>query len=253
VTSPHSASPPPYRLEDTVARLRELIRAQGEKGDHRLPPETVLRRQLQIGRTTLREALARLETEGLITRRRRVGTTINWGPAALRYPAGGAIFALSDFLRESGIPYEVRELAVRREPADQDIAAAFDCPPGTEVFNVTRLYAIDGMLGAHVQHYLPAEFDGQALRLESFTDAAVTFLEQVAHIPLQDAKSTITAEGASSELAAKLSVPVGTPLLMRYTTLYTRDARVVSLGCFAFRPDVVSLEVTSHGHLRLVR
>lgn len=241
------------RVEETVGRVRALIGETGEQGGNRLPPETALRAQLSVGRATLREALARLEAEGLITRQRRVGTTINWGPAALRYPAGGALLALSDFLREGNIPYEVRELVARREVASQEVATSFGDLPGGEVFNVTRLYAIDGVPAVHVQHYLPTAFDGRPLQIGAFTDAVLPFLEQIAHIPLQGAKSTITAEGAPEDLAAKLDVPPGTPLLMRYTTLYAHASRVVALGRFACRPDIISIEVTSHGHLRLVR
>lgn len=239
------------RLDQTVIRLRALIREE-QIGEGKLPPETTLSRQLGVGRSTLREALAMIEAEGLIVRRRRVGTTVNWEPAPLQYPAG-VILALSDFLRESGIDYRVRELSVHREPADEMVARKLGCQSGTEIYNVTRVYDISEAPAAYVQHYLPTVIDGQSIRIESLQDAVVTFLEQVEQITLQDVSSTITAEGASAELAEKLAVEIGTPLLTMYTTLHGQGSQTVALGRLAFRPDVVSLSATARGHLRLTQ
>lgn len=247
-----TSSPSISRLDQTVTRLRALVREE-QLGEGKLPPETTLSRQLGVGRSTLREALAMIEAEGLIVRRRRVGTTVNWEPAALKYPAAGVILALSDFLRESGIDYQVRELSVLREPADEIVARKLGCQAGTEIYNVTRVYDISEAPAAYVQHYLPVVINGRAIRIESFQDAVVTFLEQVEQITLQDVSSTITAEAASAELAKKLAVEVGTPLLTMYTTLHGQGSQTVALGRFAFRPDVVSLSATAQGRLQLTQ
>lgn len=247
----NAASPSaPSRLEQTVVQLRALAQAQ-QSGDRRLPPEVVLSRQLGVGRSTLREALVLLKAEGLITRQRRLGTKVTWGSSALQYPTN-VILALSDFFRESGFDYQVREISVRREHPNKDVAAALGCPPGGEIFNATRVYAIAGMPAVYVQHYLPTKVNDRDIQIELFQDAIITFLEQIEHIPLHDAKSTITAEGATAELAERLGVETGTPLVVMYTTLFTQDIQAVALGQLVFRPDVVSLSVTAHGRLRLI-
>ncbi|HON42182.1 MAG TPA: winged helix-turn-helix domain-containing protein, partial [Bacillota bacterium] len=56
-------------------RIMEFI-AEGDLVGGKLPPETVLAQQLGVSRTALREALQRLESEGYIVRRRRVGTIV---------------------------------------------------------------------------------------------------------------------------------------------------------------------------------
>jgi GntR family transcriptional regulator len=242
----------PTRLAATVSRLRAVIRQQHEAGARRLPPETVLSRQLGVGRSTLREALARLETEGIVARRRRTGTAITWGPPGLRYPAG-LILALSDFLRQSGIPYDVQALTCRRRPASAAIAAALRCPPGTPVFGVSRVYVVDRRPAAYLEHYLPTSLGGRRVQIERFTDAAVTFLEEVQGVRLHDVRSVITAESADRTLAGALAIPVGAAVMVMYTTLYDGGGQVVSLGRMVFRPDAVALTVTAHGHLRLAK
>ncbi|MDQ3691697.1 MAG: GntR family transcriptional regulator [Chloroflexota bacterium] len=242
----------PATLAETVANLRNLINERQRMGAWKLPPETDLSHQMAVSRSKLREALSRLEAEGLISRRRRAGTTINWGPSSVRYPAS-VILALSEFLTESGIPYSVRELLVRRGGVDEEVASVFDLPQGTEFYDIARIYDIDGHAAAYVQHYLPTELDGHAINIESFNDAVVTFLEQVEHIALQDVESTVTIEQATADVAPKLGVQEGTALLAMYCTLHDQQSRVVSVGRLLFRSDVVSLSITARGHLRLVR
>src|SRR5919106_1526042 len=71
----------------------------------RLPPEEMLAEMLDVSRTTIRSALQSLEQDGIITRKRALGTTIN---AHVR-PSTLALQRLVGFdglLREEG--YEVR-------------------------------------------------------------------------------------------------------------------------------------------------
>src|SRR3954470_14344308 len=57
----------------------------GRFDDGRLPSEDELAKMLNVSRTTIRTALHSLEQDGIITRRRAVGTTVNQhvGPAVL--------------------------------------------------------------------------------------------------------------------------------------------------------------------------
>jgi GntR family transcriptional repressor for pyruvate dehydrogenase complex len=59
-----------------AARLERMI-ATGEIGPgQRLPPERVLAQELEVSRTTLREALQKVEEKGLVERRQGRGTTV---------------------------------------------------------------------------------------------------------------------------------------------------------------------------------
>src|SRR5579859_1091595 len=57
-------------------RLRRAVAAGAYPVGSQLPPEPALSAALGVSRTTLRDALARLEREGLIRRRQRLGTTV---------------------------------------------------------------------------------------------------------------------------------------------------------------------------------
>ncbi|GAF50308.1 FadR/GntR family transcriptional regulator [Rhodococcus wratislaviensis] len=54
-------------VDDVVAKLREILLSGGVAAGEKLPSERELARLLQVSRTTLREALRKLEAHGLIT------------------------------------------------------------------------------------------------------------------------------------------------------------------------------------------
>ncbi|MCG7346031.1 GntR family transcriptional regulator [Sporosarcina sp. ACRSL] len=59
---------------DIVGELRLMIKAEGIKAGDKLPSERVLAERLQVGRSSVREALRSLELLGLIETRRGEGT-----------------------------------------------------------------------------------------------------------------------------------------------------------------------------------
>ena len=70
----------PRRLSDEVAdRVRALIDEKNLEAGMKLPAERQLAMQLGVSRNSLREALAKLVSEGVLLSRRGGGT---WGPAA---------------------------------------------------------------------------------------------------------------------------------------------------------------------------
>ncbi|MBO1915492.1 FadR family transcriptional regulator, partial [Microvirga sp. 3-52] len=59
---------------DIVHELRYIIKNEGIKTGGKLPSERVLAERLQVGRSTIREALRSLELLGLIETKRGEGT-----------------------------------------------------------------------------------------------------------------------------------------------------------------------------------
>ncbi|EJO9519504.1 transcriptional regulator LldR, partial [Escherichia coli] len=69
----------PRRLSDEVAdRVRELIDEKNLEAGMKLPAERQLAMQLGVSRNSLREALAKLVSEGVLLSRRGGGTFIRW-------------------------------------------------------------------------------------------------------------------------------------------------------------------------------
>ena len=66
----------PSLTDQVKIHIKEMI-VQGEFTDGRIPPEMELAEVLGVSRTTVRDALSRLEMEGSISRRQGAGTFVN--------------------------------------------------------------------------------------------------------------------------------------------------------------------------------
>ncbi len=66
----------PSLTDQVKNHIKEMI-VQGDFADGRIPPEMELAEALGVSRTTVRDALSRLEMEGTISRRQGAGTFVN--------------------------------------------------------------------------------------------------------------------------------------------------------------------------------
>jgi GntR family transcriptional regulator len=129
----------------------------------RLPSEEQLAEMLNVSRTTIRTALQSLEQDGIITRKRAIGTTIN---AHLR-PSSLALQRMVGFdglLREKG--YDVRvEIAWERDKPSAESAKYFGLDPKQDSLLAEKFYFADGALAIYIRDVVPWE----NLRNEDFS------------------------------------------------------------------------------------
>ena len=62
--------------------LRQIIQEPDYKGGKLLPNEVELSKQLAISRTTLRQAINQLVFEGLLVRKKKIGTRVSQTPVS---------------------------------------------------------------------------------------------------------------------------------------------------------------------------
>ncbi|MBO9532962.1 MAG: GntR family transcriptional regulator [Solirubrobacteraceae bacterium] len=108
----------------------------------RLPPEARLAAEFGVSRATLRAALHSLEADGILTRRRRFGTTINRHVlrSSMRL---NRLVAFSSLIAQQGHEPSERH-TVDTQPA-AEFAAALEVDAETPCLFVDRLLSADGM------------------------------------------------------------------------------------------------------------
>lgn len=121
--------------------------------DERLPSEEMLAEMLNVSRTTIRTALQGLEQDGIITRKRAVGTTIN---EHVR-PASLALHRLVGFdglLREKGHKVEI-EVDWRRAPAGSTGVEGLAIDGDQDSLIAEKSYVADGSLAIYIRDIVP--------------------------------------------------------------------------------------------------
>lgn len=251
-------NPSRLRAEAAHAQLKQLIEQYRRSGQDRLPPETELSAELGISRNTLREALSRLEADGLVTRRRRAGTLISpsWGNDVtseasdpLHYPID-AIVTLPEFFAKADRGFEIMSVLVTQEHTSAQVAAALGVKAGTDAYRVRRTYALGGTPVAVSEHVIPKVLRGRDVHIDAFTDGIATFLREVEHINIESVDHIVTILPADPVLANELKLMAGRPLLCADALLHTVEggnSRVVAIGRLIFNPAYVQLTATATG------
>lgn len=113
--------------------------------------EVALTERLGLSRPTVRRAIQELVDDGLLVRRRGLGTTV----ANRRVHRRAELTSLHDDLVRAGATptTEVLELGPVQDP---DVASALDLPADTELLAVTRLRRSDGIPLAVLRNWLPS-------------------------------------------------------------------------------------------------
>lgn len=139
------------QVRDTI--LQAILNQSFEGG--RLPSEDELATMLNVSRTTIRTALHSLEQDGIVTRRRALGTTVNQHVR----PDLVALQQLAGFdwlLREKGHEVKV-DVSWTRTPVTEEVRALFGSDPHDEALITEKLFFADGQLAIYIRDLVPWE------------------------------------------------------------------------------------------------
>ena len=227
-----------YQLKQILLTdLRERALAPGA----RLPGDHVLCAAYDVSRTVVRQALAELETEGVIERVKGRGTFV-----AQQKTSEHLVQSLTGLYedvaaRGAHLRSEVRRLEV--VPADEQIATQLQLQLGAPVLVLERLRFVDAEPWVLVTTYLPYDI-APGLLDDDLTDQSLyALLETRYGVRLTHGRRGVEAAVASAALAKPLAVLPGDPLLVLRSTSYAGD-RPVEVFVAYHRGDRSRFEVT---------
>lgn len=209
-------------------RILDLIEA-ATPGDP-LPAERDLAERFGTSRTTVRQALTELVTEGLIERAQGRGTFVAAPPLI-------TVRQLTSFSEDlSGARLDSDVLGITREAADAEAAAALALPSAAEITRVDRVRRSDGVALARETALLPGRYPGLAAELARHGSLYRALRERYG-VALDAADDEIGTELAEPAEARILGIDVGRPLLVVRRTARAADGTPVEFTRSAFRGD----------------
>lgn len=215
-------------------QLREEITSGERPLGSRMPTEQELSAQFSVSRITARRALDELAQDGLVERKRRIGTTVIFTPPVA--PIEGRMDRALESLLNFGRSTQVKLLELETIPAPAPIAEALAVATGAPVVRVVRVRGLEGRPLGHFISFIPAE-RGVTLTRSALRATPMLSLIEQAGIQVGAATQTISATLADVTLSSALEVDIGSPILRVSRTVFDTDHRPVQHILAQFRPD----------------
>jgi len=216
----------PVPLYYQVARQLETAISSGRlaKGAF-LPSEIELSATWGISRPTARRAIQELVDQGLLVRRRGVGTQVV--NAQLRRTA--SLSSLYQDLAEAGREPSSKVLELRPEVADEQTAAALGLSPGAGVIYLERVRLADGAPLALMRNWLIREV-AEGLTRADLETAGLYQVLAARRVQPHVANRVIGAKAADRTEARALQLKSGAPLVTMEVTVQDLTGRAFDLG-----------------------
>lgn len=227
---PNSTQPLHQQTEDL---LRTMIQQEEYKKGKLLPNEVNLSKELNISRNTLRQAINRLVFEGLLIRKKGVGTTVNTLGKASSNARNWMSF--SQEMKALGITIKNYELHICWEQAVPEVVRFFHVTPGTRLLRMARVRGSEQAPIVYFYSYFnPAiGMTGE----ENFIQPLYTMLEQRYGVIVHKSVEEVSAMLADEELANKLGIRNGDPILKRKRLVFDASGFPVEFNVGYYRAD----------------
>lgn len=227
----HSSKKPLHLQAEEI--LRQLIESEEYKNGKYLPNEVELSEQLNISRNTLRQAINKLVFEGLLTRKKGVGTKVN-----KKGVVGGVQnwLSFSQEMKMLGIEIRNFELHLSFKLPTDEIANFFKINRET-----ARCLVMERVRGRKeypfvyfISYFNPAiGMTGD----ENFNRPLYEMLENQYGITVKTSKEEISASLAGDFIAEKLEIAANDPILIRKRFVYDVNDNPVEYNIGYYKAD----------------
>lgn len=210
-------------------QVREALREQIESGllnpGERLPSEEELAAQFGVSRMTVRQGVSDLTDEGLLYRRRGIGTFVT------QFHVERDHNRLTDFFetaRAEGFKAEVRLLSREVIPAKLMIANELGLQENEPVVRIQSLRLAGNVPVTIYDEYVPYKLRPELLTEDLRSRAAWQILEE-SGLVIKRAVQVIEARGADEEIAVLLDIEEDSPILFKNRVIYAEDGSPVEV------------------------
>jgi GntR family transcriptional regulator len=226
----HKSHVPLYIQAENL--LRSIIADPQYADGKLLPNEVDLAKQLAISRTTIRQALNKLVYEGLLIRKKGVGTKVSASSVSSK---SNNWLSFSQEMRARGIPIKNFELHVSWTLPPESVANFFEIGGDKKILKLERLRGKpEGPFVYFVSYFHPrVGLTGD----EDFKRPLYEILEHDHMVVANLSQEEISAKAADKFIAGKLEVEVGSPILFRKRYVFDQGERPIEYNLGYYKAD----------------
>ncbi|MEO5319690.1 GntR family transcriptional regulator [Arthrobacter sp. CC3] len=204
----------------------------------RLESELALAATLRLSRPTMRQAMDELVRQGLLVRKRGVGTQVVAGPIRRAID----LTSLFDDLTGSGRTPATEVTSFSHGPAAPQIQDTLQLPPRSTVYHVIRLRSVGGEPLSLMENWIAGTIPGITPALLEVN--GLYGLLRGAGINLRVASQSIGATTSDARQAGLLGVTPGSALVTMQRTASDDNGRAIETGRHLYRADSYTFDVT---------
>lgn len=228
---PHSPIPLYHQIH---LDLRQMIQRGMIIPGGMLPPEMEICQAYNVGRQTVRQAIARLVDEDLVERFAGRGTFVRKQPSHIQFFLDRSF---SQQMREMGRVPHSRVLSIQSETVDTNLTPALHAYNSAPCITLERLRLGDD---EPICHQITTILSERCLGIEQLdfeTQSLYEVLVTRYHLAIQRIDHVVRAIAADEYRAELLGVDEGTPLLFVGTTTYLDDENIIEHSASYYRAD----------------
>jgi GntR family transcriptional regulator len=231
----------PSLTEQAKAHLKQRILNNGFE-DGRIPSETDLAIELGVSRTTIRDALSRLELEGVIFRKQGAGTFVNKAGLQIKSRLE-EIWGYEAMLEAHDYTPATRIINIDEQTADPAVARDLNLPPQAPLLVIQKLFLADEQPVILTFNHLPVDLIKSAYTPTDFNLPMYQFLPQFCQQHLAYYLSEIVPLKASTDLAETLHLQPLQALLSFEEIGYNQDNAPILKATSYFRDELLRLRL----------
>jgi GntR family transcriptional regulator len=202
--------------------------------DTALPPERELAEAYRVSRMTVRQAIAELVNEGILVRRKGIGTFV--APPKLEQTLS-RLTSFTEDMAQRGMKAGASVLSFEKIIPDSSIRKILGLNVEDQAFECVRLRLADEEPMALETTTLAVSLCPQLRREDLENSSLYSVLAERWGVRLDYSMQSIEPALAPPYEASLLHVPIGSPLLLMHRTTYDQDGRVVEHVKSLYRGD----------------
>lgn len=231
----------PTLTEQIKSHIKEQI-VNNEFEDGRIPSETELANVLGVSRTTIRDALSRLEIEGAVVRKQGAGTFVNEPILQIRSRLE-EIWSYESVLEAHGYVPTVRVVGLREVPTDPHISANLDLSPDDTLMEIEKLFLENDTPVIFTSNRIPTKLIVHPFQEEDCRQPIYQLLETNCEQELSYYLSDIVPVVATEYVAEKLQVRPQTALLTLEEVGYNKNNEPILTATSYIRDDLLRFRI----------
>ena len=228
-------------------RIQDELRGKIAAGElvpgDRVPSENALAHRFHTTRSTVRQALAQLAFEGAIHRHAGLGTFVASPKVEARLDTR-LRQSFEEQIEAAGLRVTFELVSFDQESAPASVCKTMELRSESPVYRLQRVRLVNGSLIGLEDRFMLAEA-GAEIPAQSLTRlSAIALMDMTSAGPVDSIVVSVRAGAATPEVAAKLQLPYGAPVLVRDHRFHDRAGRVILCGSAVYRGDAYQFSYT---------